>query len=130
VERYENQSSSTKSLPSGLVAVVEPERRAERRSACDVVIMPCGTMASGKFRKARMVDCSESGIALLATRRLPPGEQFMLKIRLKRIVLAVYTVRHCRPIDDDVYRIGAELTGFIGPHDCDSAAIFKALLAT
>lgn len=127
---FEPEAQRRSTLPSGLVAVVESDRRRESRSACDVVIMPCGTMASGKFRKARLVDCSPNGVGILSTRRLPAGEQFLLKVRLKHVVLVVYTVRNCRPIDDGVYRIGAELTGFIGPHDCDAQAIFDALLAT
>ena len=110
--------------------MVEPDRRKERRTTCDVVIMPCGTMAAGKFRKARMIDCSPHGIGLLATRPLPLGDPFLLKVRLKRIILVVYTVRNCVELDGGIHRIGAELTGFIGPHDCDAQAIFEALLAT
>ena len=77
------QMQETATLPTGLVAVVEEDRRKERRTACDVVIMPCGTMAAGKFRKARMVDCSPHGIGLLATRPLPVGDPFLLKVRLQ-----------------------------------------------
>ena len=129
VETDDIQLQATATLPTGLVAVVEEDRRKERRTTCDVVIMPCGTMAAGKFRKARMIDCSLHGIGLLATRPLPVGDPFLLKVRLKRVILVVYTVRNCVELDG-VHRIGAELTGFIGPHDCDAQAIFEALLAT
>lgn len=113
---------------SGSTSAVESEKRRERRVSCEVVIMPCGTLASGKFRKARLVDCSATGIGILSTRSFPPGEQFLLKVKVKSVALLVYTVRYNRELEAGIYRIGAELAGCIGPQNCDAQTILNALL--
>lgn len=116
------------SSESGSTSAVESEKRRERRVSCEVVIMPCGTLASGKFRKARLVDCSATGIGILSTRSFPPGEQFLLKVKVKSVALLVYTVRYNRELEAGIYRIGAELAGCIGPQNCDAQTILNALL--
>ena len=75
-----------------------------------------------------MVDCSAKGIGILSTRSFPPGEQFLLKVKVKSVALLVYTVRYCRELEAGIYRIGAELAGCIGPHNTDPQAILDALL--
>ena len=116
------------SSESGSTSAVESEKRRERRVSCEVVIMPCGTLASGKFRKARLVDCSATGIGILSTRSFPPGEQFLLKVKVKSVALLVYTVRYNHELEAGIYRIGAELAGCIGPQNCDAQTILNALL--
>ena len=128
VENIDTQISSHLSADSDSTAAVESDKRRDRRVSCEVVIMPCGTLASGKFRKARLVDCSANGIGILSTRSFPPGEQFLLKVRVKTVALLVYTVRYSRELEAGIYRIGAELAGCIGPQNTDPQTILNALL--
>ena len=42
-----------------------------------------------------MLDCSPRGLCLLAPTRMKLREQFLLKLRFERLMLVLYTVRHC-----------------------------------
>jgi hypothetical protein len=45
------------------------------------------------------------------------GDQFVAKLRLKKLMLVLYTVRHCVASGRDQFKIGAELCGVINdPH--------------
>jgi hypothetical protein len=58
---------------------------------------------------------------------LPCDGPFLVKARLQRILLAVYTVQFCQAIDQ-AFRIGAELSGFIGGMNDDSPQVLETLL--
>jgi hypothetical protein len=99
-----------RSAPSGA------DRRREARVACekDVAILPCRTDEGWGFALARMFDCSPRGIGIITERKLPAGDQFMVKVKLDIVRLLIYTVRHCVPADGGRYKIGAELNRIVG----------------
>jgi hypothetical protein len=105
------------------------DRRREPRVPSDkaVAIRPCRPSEDRGFRPARLRDCSVHGLGLFADEPMDPGEQFMVRLQLERVVLAVYTVRHCRRAAGQ-YIVGAALSGFIGgSDDPNSEAIIAAL---
>jgi hypothetical protein len=55
------------------------------------------------------------------------GDQFLVKLKLDKTRMLVYTVRHCAGADQR-FKIGAELTDVVGD-ECDGAAVRDALLA-
>ena len=92
------------------------DRRRESRVACekDVAILPCRTDEGWGFAVARMFDCSANGIGITAERKIPPGDQFMVRVKLDIVRLLIYTVRHCVPADGGRFKIGAELNRIVG----------------
>ena len=94
--------------------------------------MPYGEGVSSGFEEAALADCSRRGVGLILARPLRPGIHLFLKLKLTTIALVVYSVKHCRPIDEG-FRIGADFCGVIGS-DADRASsadvILAALLST
>ena len=104
---------------------VEPRFARERK----ISILPCIADLPWSFRAAQLENCSAHGLALLVDQPMDAGEQFLVKLQLDHLVLAVYTVRHCRQAGDRLYRIGAEISGFVGaPPRYDPDSVLRALL--
>jgi hypothetical protein len=113
----------------------DDDRRREPRFPCHkaIGIRPCrpggGDDDDRGFRPARLLDCSVHGLGLFADEPMHAGQQFLVEFRLDRPMLAVYTVRHCRPVAGR-YIVGAALTTFVGgPDEPDAGAILRALIA-
>lgn len=109
---------------------VEGENRREPRFASNktIAVRPCRLGEDRGFRPASLLDCSVHGLGLFLDEPMHAGEQFMVQFKLDRMMLAVYTVRHCRRVADR-YILGAALDGFIGgSDDPDAQAILKALV--
>jgi hypothetical protein len=80
-------------------------------------------------QNGRLLDCSPSGVCIVLQHPLRTGDQFLLKLRMGRLRLVAYTVRHCRGDGTGAYRIGGELAGILGAGGRDdTAAILSALL--
>jgi hypothetical protein len=100
--------------PDGL-----PELRREPRYLPQrlVEILPCRGRKDWDFFSAELVDCSANGVGLIVAERLQAGEQFILKLKLAKWLLLLYTVRYCEPVPGPNssrphrFRIGAELLG-------------------
>jgi hypothetical protein len=93
-----------------------------------ITVMPFGFRTGLQFRPARLVDCSRHGVGVLLAEPLVPGEQVMIRAKLKDIVLLIYTVRNCHAWEEG-YRIGARFSGIIGPpDDRDASVVLDALL--
>lgn len=75
-----------------------------------------------------MFDCSRRGIGILLDSPMEPREQFVAKLRLERMMMVVYTVRHCRQLGPNRYQIGAELTRLAGMESTHSDEFLDALL--
>jgi hypothetical protein len=106
------------------------DRRREPRFPCDkvIAIRPERPGDDRGFRPARLLDCSLHGLGLMAEEPMHAGEQFLVEFKLHELMLAVYTVRHCRRVANR-YIIGAALTGFIGgPSQPDADAILQDLI--
>jgi hypothetical protein len=106
------------------------ERRREPRFASDKIVAfrPCRPDDARGFRPARVLDCSVHGLGLFVDEPMRAGEQFLVKFKLERLILAQYDVRHCRPVAGR-YIVGAALTGFIGGEtEPDGEAVLRALL--
>ena len=107
------------------------ERRREPRIPCDkqISILPAASEKDWAFKSVGLFDCSPHGLGLIAEDPMEPGEQFLAKLRLQKLTMVVYTVRHCTPITRGQFKIGAEFTGVIGsPDGCDPNAVLNALL--
>jgi hypothetical protein len=108
------------------------DRRREPRfpSTKAIAIRSCRFGEDRGFRPARLLDCSANGLGIQTDEPMDTGEQFLVRFKLDRLMLAVYTVRHCRR-DGTAYQVGAALTAFIGGSEApQSRAILDALLAT
>jgi hypothetical protein len=106
-------------------------RRVEQRIECTkpIVILPYRPSVDWSFKRVEMFDCSEHGLGILTDEPLAAGELFLAKLRLKKITLVAYMVRHCVKSETGGYKIGAWMTGLIGRPDlCDPADILHALL--
>ena len=110
---------------------VETGRRAAPRTACDRVVEVMTAIDDPRVRKMRVVDCSVGGVGILSDQPMRADDVFLLKLKLDRVCLLVYTVRHCRPTASDLFRIGAVFTGFVagGHGNADPSAVLEALLA-
>jgi PilZ domain len=109
---------------------VNDERRREPRylAGKTISIMPCDRDWNMRFHRVEMVDCSLHGIGIISPLQLQAGERFLAKLRVsKRLVLSVYTSRHCTP-EGKAYKIGAEFSGFISGVKDDPDQILKALV--
>jgi len=105
------------------------DRRIEPRfpSLKTVTILPCAsaTHDEWKFVPALVEDISASGIGLIVSAALKPGDEFFIKLRHRGVVLAQYTVKYCRQSDPRRFRIGASLIGCVG--SSDAATILECL---
>ena len=107
------------------------DRRREPRFPCHkaIAVRSCRFGEDRGFRPARLLDCSVHGLKIVTDEPMDTGEQFLVRFKLDRLMLAVYTVRHCRR-DTAHCEIGAALTAFIGgPDEPDAKVILDALLA-
>jgi hypothetical protein len=105
-------------------------RRHARTPETGSVIMAYGEGQNLGFEHVRVVDCSPRGVGMVLNRPLRTGASFLLKLKLKPIVFAVYDVRHCRPTEGG-YTIGAEFHSFIGSPKAaepDGDTICKSIL--
>jgi hypothetical protein len=106
------------------------ERRTEGRIDCtkQIVILPFRPSITWAFKRVEMFDCSEHGLGLYTDEPIGAGDLFLAKLRLQKITLVAYQVRHCIPLERG-FKIGAWMTGLVGRPDlCDPAAVLKALL--
>jgi hypothetical protein len=95
------------------------QRRKEARAPCrSVVLMACGERESLLFEQVPLIDCSLHGIRILMPRPLELGDDILVKLKLPRIALVVYSVRHCHA-EGAGYRVGAEFRNVVG---ADAAA--------
>jgi len=101
------------------------ERRSEPRFNCNktISILPCTPDKDWHFQSAQLIDCSAHGLAVRTNFPIKAGDQFLAKLKLDRIILALYTVRHCRDLENNQYQLGAQLSGFIGTPDSPEAVL-------
>lgn len=91
--------------------------RRERRIACDrdISVLPHIPSGGWDFTAVRLVDCSTHGLGIIAPEAMSPGERFVVKLELDKVLLAHYRVRHCSHIGRRQFRIGAEPIELVGP---------------
>jgi hypothetical protein len=65
-----------------------------------------------RFVAARLTNCSLHGLGMTTSQALQPGQQFIVRLKLDRLVLMLYTLRYCIPTKRDEYRVGAKFTGY------------------
>lgn len=101
-------------------------RRREKRVDCR---RPVRILYGIDAFSAVLVQCSPHGVAVLSPTAIPRGEQFMIQVNVRAMALLVYTVRHCDALEDNQFRVGAELVDARVPKGATLQAIFQALLA-
>ena len=109
-------------------AVAPDDRRRELRwpHLLDIEIMPF--LVEGGFTRAKLVDFSTHGLGILTDVPVTQGAQLVVKVKLKTIFLLTADVRNCRA-QDEVYRLGTEITGFVGPPEAAQADFEEGLTA-
>ena len=109
----------------------DEEQRREPRIPCakEIAILPCTTERDWAFKHVGLYDCSPHGLGLITQEPMMLGEQFLAKLRVGRMTMLIYTVRHCAEIGPQQWKVGAEFSGVIGsPDECNPDAIMSALL--
>ncbi len=102
------------------------ERLAHRRM---IQILPNFLDPEWKFLWAELINCSPNGLGLLVPQPLKIGQDFMVQLRMERVLLLLYSVRHCTQAEGG-YRVGAQFTGLASdPVRRDPRAVLEALLA-
>lgn len=110
------------------------DRRKELRLPCqrEIAVMPCAGPDGRGFRRVSLSDCSPHGLGVVSNEPMAPGDEFLAKLKLKKLILLVYRVQHCAALGAGgagPFRIGAELIGTIGPpDDAEADATLKAIL--
>ena len=96
--------------------------------------MKRSAVSSARFRYPRVTPLPPIG--LVVGERLTRSEQFILKLKLAKWMLLLYTVRYCEPVGAtrsagaQRFRVGAELCGHVDTsNQNDPQAILAALIA-
>src|SRR5436309_3081633 len=86
---------TTKSVQSQPIA----NRREEARFPAKGVIryLPTRAAKSWRFLTAQLLDCSAHGIGIECDEPMAPGDDFIVKLHLGKLRLAVYRVQHIAP---------------------------------
>jgi hypothetical protein len=102
------------------------ERRKEPRfpHEREIVILPCASPQEWTFRTVHLYDCSRHGIGIITTEPFKRGDEFLAKLKVKRMTMVLYRVCHCEQLEDGRFKIGANLVEFVGT----PAEILDALL--
>jgi hypothetical protein len=107
------------------------QRRTEQRIACDrpISMMPLGEENDrDSFLAGQLIDCSPHGLGLTISEPIEPGRQVLVRLKMDRSVLLVYTIRYCIPVTPTQFRAGARFTDYsASSYQGDRAAIVKAL---
>jgi hypothetical protein len=100
--------------PPTAAAPLKDRRRSEPRVVCErpISILACAGADAARFGPAQMTDCSPHGLGLMLAHRVEPGQQVLVKMELAgQLVMLMYTVRYCIPMQPDKFRTGARFTG-------------------
>src|SRR3954464_7766804 len=79
-------------------AVATDRRRSEKRTTCDrpISLMPLAG-EGGQFDAAQLTDCSPHGLGLILAGEVKAGQQVLVRLKVNKLVLLVYTIRYCIP---------------------------------
>jgi hypothetical protein len=104
----------------------EDDRRSEARLPLqrEIVIVPCNAAAEWDLKEVTLFDCSRHGIGIITPDEMQRGDEFLAKVKTKRVTTVIYRVCHCEKLSDGRYKIGARLVEFVGTPD----EILQALL--
>jgi hypothetical protein len=88
-------------------ASADDKRRAGRvLTRSQVLIVHCGTCTT-----ANLADVSHRGVSLFSRSKMKRGDTFILRLRSDTAPAQILcTVVHCRPINIEMFKIGAEFT--------------------
>jgi hypothetical protein len=94
------------------------------------LVMPFGHGIQAGFTHATMVNCSPHGVGVTVAEPIPANSRMFLKFRMTTVALAIYTVKHCKPIANG-YFIGAEYCGLVGAdadRESNADLVYEALM--
>lgn len=89
-----------------------PQRRHERRATSRRVVIHYHSPDGEAALRATLTDVSQSGVGLVLDRPLDAGRTFGLDLTKAdgTTTRLLYTVIHCRPCGEKMFKVGAELT--------------------
>ncbi len=108
----------------------QDQRRTEARIPCDrpISLMPLADDARDNFMAGQLIDCSPHGMGLTLSEPIEAGRQVLVRMKLDRSILLVYTIRYCIPVTATQFRAGARFTDYsASSYQGDPKAIVKAL---
>lgn len=117
-------------MSNAQLAAGAAEQRRERRFSCDhkIAIVSTGSSDNQGLHEVELLDCSVHGLGLLVNNPMEVGSQFIAKLKPERSLLVLYTVRHCVPVEQGRFKIGASFDAFFGtPATHDPQEILKIL---
>jgi hypothetical protein len=65
-----------------------------------------------RFTTVQLTDCSLHGLGMNLPESYEAGQQFVLRLKLDKVVLLVYTLKYCIPTKTNSFRAGARFTGY------------------
>jgi hypothetical protein len=127
VKNSSGKSSAGKNSPAAN-STTKNRRREPRISANrQIQYLPTNAAQNWQFLDAQLLDCSPHGLGMECHDPLAAGEDFIVKLVIGKVRLAVYRVKSVAPIETG-YRIGAEFIGLlVDPDEVDHDAIVAAL---
>lgn len=98
----------------------------------NVDILPCNShVSSWEFKQAKVLASRAGNVEIESPASFWPGEQIMIKYRLRGACIALYEVSRCtaagssaKPDAPAMFRIAARFAGFVtDPKDLDAGAL-------
>ena len=92
--RTRSKSSGALYLKDFIGTGIANEKRREARIPCDkeIAILPCASEKDWSFNFVTLSDCSPHGIGLIAEDPMKLGEQFLVKLIVKKLTILIFTV--------------------------------------
>ena len=70
-------------------------------------MMPLGDGGDrDSFMAGQLIDCSPHGLGMTMSEPIEAGRQVLVRLKMDRSVLLVYTIRYCIPVTPTQYRAG------------------------
>ena len=131
-EAHQRENANAATAAAATMTATDDRRIEQRVQHRAAIMMAFGPGLHGGFEQVTMLNCATRGVGVLVPAPLPVNSRFFLKLRLSSVALAIYTVRHCSPVEGG-YEVGAHFAGVIGTdRDSDATAeeVLAALLAS
>lgn len=117
-----NRRGKNKARSAGAFLQSEDDLRGKQRAEAfrHVAILPCSAAESPEwsFSAARLIDCSDDGIGILSAIPFEVGDEFLVKMHYRKVMLARYCVVHVNQMKGGEMRLGAQFVGYLcGPDD-------------
>jgi hypothetical protein len=108
---------------------MDTDRRSEGRFGVErtVQYLPVKAAKDWHFLTGQLLDCSPHGVGMECGEPMAVGDDFILKVRLKKLRLLIYRTQNVSQ-RHNVYRVGGELIGALTePNEFDLDELVESL---